>query len=102
MDQRFEGQPKAEIRVEGRKLFRSTVTNDWGSQLVWEIRRNGAVVAAESARLSDTFEVADQTPGQYECVLRMFQYEGYEKDPAGNYTKSKFVDVSNTVAYTIG
>ena len=49
MDQRFEGTPQAEIRLEGRKLVRGDVANDWGSQLLWEIRRNGQVVAtAES------------------------------------------------------
>jgi hypothetical protein len=102
MDQRFEGQPQAEIRAEGRKLFRTPVTNDWGSQLVWEIRRNGDVVSLIPARASDTYELADAPSGQYEIVLRMFQYEGYEKDPAGNFTKSKFVDVSNKVTCNIG
>ncbi len=37
MDQRFEGTPQAEIRVEGRKLTRGDVSHDWGSQLVWEV-----------------------------------------------------------------
>jgi len=102
MDQRFEGQPKAEIRVEGRRLFRTIVTNDWGSQLIWEIRRNGEIVATVTARLSDSYEITDQPPGQYDVVLQMFQYEGYEKDPTGKYTKSKFVDVSNKLTCTIG
>jgi hypothetical protein len=101
MDQRFEGQPQAEIRVEGRKLFRTPVANDWGSQLVWEIRRNGDVVSLISARASDTHELGDAAPGQYEVVLRIFQYEGYAKDPAGNFTQSKFVDVSNKVTCNI-
>ena len=102
MDQRFEGTPKAEIRVEGRKVFRGDVTNDWGSHLVWVIHRNGAVVATAPARISDFYEITDPTPGQYEVVLQMFQYEGYEKDKDGKYTKSKFVDVSNKVACTVG
>ena len=101
MDQRFEGQPQAEIRLDGRKLVRTAVVNDWGSQLVWEIRRNGDVVSQVSARLSDSYDLAETTPGQYEVVLRMFQYEGYAKDPAGNFTASKFVDVSNKVTCTI-
>jgi hypothetical protein len=102
MDQRFEGQPKAEIRIEGRKLFRTVVTNDWGSQLIWEIRRNGDVIATVPARLTDNYEVTEPLAGQYEAVLQMFQYEGYEKDPAGKYTKSKFVDVSNKLSWTVG
>ena len=102
MDQRFEGLPKAEIRAEGRKLFRSVVVNDWGSQLLWEVRRNGDVVATVPARQADTYELAETTPGQYEVVLQMFQYEGYEKDPSGKFTKIKFVEVSNKVSVTVG
>lgn len=101
MDQRFEGQPKAEIRLEGRRLIRSEVTNDWGSQLIWDIRVNGEPKATISGRATDFFELADMPPGQYEAVLRMFQYEGYEKDPAGKFTKSKFVDVSNKLTWTV-
>lgn len=102
MDQRFEGQPTAEIRLDGRMVFRSPVVNDWGSQLIWEIRRNGDVIATIPARLTDSHEITDPTPGQYDVVLQMFQYEGYEKDPTGKYTKSKFVDVSNKVTVTVG
>lgn len=102
MDQRFEGIPKAEIKVEGRKISRSHVANDWGSQLIWEVRRGGEVVAQVPARISDSYEITDPTPGQYEVVLQMFQYEGYEKDKDGKYTKSKFVEVSNKVTCTVG
>lgn len=101
MDQRFEGHPKADIRLEGRRLIRSDVNNDWGSQLVWEIRRNGEVAASVPARANDSYELAETTPGHYEAVLRMFQYEGYEKDKDGKYTKSKFVDVSNKLTWTV-
>ena len=102
MDQRFEGTPQAEIKVEGRKLVRSRVTNDWGSQLVWEISRNGEVIESTSARADAEYTPSLSTPGQYEVVLRMFKYEGYAKDAAGNFTASKFVDVSNKVAYVVG
>lgn len=102
MDQRFEGTPKAEIKLEGRKVIRGDVSNDWGSNLVWEVRRNGMVVATATARASQVYEITDPTPGQYEVVLQMFQYEGYEKDAAGKYTKSKYVEVSNKVICTVG
>lgn len=101
MDQRFEGAPKAEIRLEGRRLVRSEVTNDWGSQLIWEIRRNGEVTATVAARANDSHEMLETPPGQYEAILRMFQYEGYEKDKDGKYTKSKFVEVSNKLTWTV-
>ena len=101
MDQRFEGTPQAEIRLEGRKVVRGDVANDWGSQLVWELRRNGQVVASVPARANDSFQIEDSTPGQYEVVLQMFKYDGYEKDKDGKFTKSKFVEVSNKVTYPI-
>jgi hypothetical protein len=101
MDQRFEGVPKVEIRIEGQKLIRSEVANDWGSQLIWNVLRNGESVARVSARASDNLEFADKTPGKYEAVLQMFQYEGYEKDANGKYTKSKFIDVSNKLNWMV-
>lgn len=102
MDQRFEGIPKAEIRLEGRKVLRGEVSNDWGSQLQWQVRRNGEVVTTASARIHEVYEITDPTPGQYEVVLQMFQYEGYEKDKDGKYTKSKYIDVSNKVSCNVG
>ena len=36
-----------------------------------------------------------------EVVLQMFKYDGYAKDKDGNFTQSKFVEVSNKVAYAI-
>ncbi len=66
------------------------------------IRRNGQVVATVPARANHSYEHADTTPGQYEVVLQMFQYEGDAKDPAGNFTKSKMVEVSNKVRYMVG
>jgi hypothetical protein len=102
MDQKFEGTPQAEIKLEGRKLTRTDLTNDWGSQLQWEVRRNGQVVAQVPARANASYEHPDTTPGQYEVVLQMFKYDGYAKDKDGQFTQSKFVEVSNKVAYTVG
>jgi hypothetical protein len=101
MDQRFEGTPQAEIRLDGRKVIRGEVANDWGSQLVWEVRRDGQVVATVPARASDSYQISDATSGQYEVVLQMFKYDGYEKDKDGKFTKSKFVEVSNKVTCAI-
>ena len=101
MEQQFEGTPQAEIRMEGRKLIRGDVRNDWGSQLLWEIRRNGQVVETAPARANNSYEHTDTTPGQYEVVLQMFKYDGYLKDAAGNFTKSKLVEVSNKLSYMV-
>ena len=102
MDQKFEGTPQVEIRVEGRKFMRGDVSHDWGSQLVWEVCRNGQVVAQVPARANADYVYPDTTPGQYEVVLQMFKYDGYAKDKDGNFTLSKFVEVSNKVMYTVG
>jgi hypothetical protein len=101
MDQRFEGTPKAELQVDGKTVVRTSVSNDWGSQLLWEVRRDGQVVSTANARLSDAFTLPETNPGSYEVVLQMWQYDGYEKKPDGEFTKSKFVEVSNKVVVTV-
>ena len=101
MDQKFEGSPKAEIRLEGRQVIRSEVTHDWGLRLQWQIKRDGKVVATPPARADKEYEHQDQTPGKYEIVLQMWKYKNYKKDKQGEFTESKFIDISNSVSYTI-
>ena len=45
MDQKLEGTPKATLRLEGRKIIRSEVTNNWGTRLQWKISRDGKEIA---------------------------------------------------------
>src|SRR5688500_5653442 len=101
MEQKFEVDPKAEIRLEGRKVIRSDVANDWGLRLQWEVRRDGQVIATPAARAEPSYEHADATPGKYEVVLQMWKYVNYKKDGKGEFTDSKFVEISNKVSYTI-
>ena len=101
MEQKFEGTPQAEIRLEGRKLIRGDVTNDWGSRLQWQVKRDGQVVATPPARVVESYDHPDATPGEYEIVLEMWKYVNYAKNPAGEFTESKFVEISNKVAYKI-
>ena len=101
MEQKFEGDPKAEIRLEGRKVIRSDVANDWGLRLQWEVRRDGQVIATPAARAEPSYEHADATPGKYEVVLQMWKYVNYKKDAKGEFTDSKFVEISNKVSYTV-
>jgi len=101
MEQKFEVLPKAEIRLDGHRVTRGDVTYDWGLQMVWEVRRNGQVVATVPARAAATYEHADKTPGKYEIVLQMWKYVDYRKTPAGEFVNSKFVEISNKVSYTI-
>ena len=101
MEQRFEGTPQAAIRLEGRRLIRGDVSNDWGLRLQWEIKRNGQVVATINARSDASYEHPDTAPGEYEVVLQMWHYVNYTKNPQGEFTQSRFVTVSNRVRYTI-
>ena len=102
MDQKFDGTiPHAEINLEGRRLVRSQVVNDWGLRLQWEIRRDGKVIATPPARAESSYEHPDATPGTYEVVLQMWKYVDYRKNPEREFINSKYVDVSNKVTYTI-
>jgi hypothetical protein len=101
MEQRFEGAPRAEIRLEGRRVTRGDVTHDWGLRLQWEVRRGGQVIATPPARAEATYEHPDATPGNYEIVLQMWKYIDYRKRPDGEFIASRYVDISNKVSYTI-
>jgi len=101
MEQKFEGNPRAEIKLVGRKVTRGPVTNDWGLLLRWEVRHNGKVVATPPARADLTYEHPSGAPGTYEIVLQMWKYVNYKKTAAGEFTDSKFVDVSDKVTYKI-
>jgi hypothetical protein len=101
MEQKFEGTPQATVELDGRRVTRSDVINDWGSRLQWEIRRDGQVVATPPARAELNYEHADATPGEYQVVLQMWKYVNYKKDGEGNFTESKFVDISSPVTYRI-
>jgi hypothetical protein len=101
MDQKFEGTPRAEIRLEGRRVVRGEVANDWGSRLQWVVFRDGKEVAAVPARTADSYEHPDKTPGKYEIVLQMWKYVDYRKGKDGQYVNSKYIDISNKVTYQI-
>ena len=101
MEQKFDGAPAAEIRLEGRKVIRTDVTNDWGLMLQWQISRDGQVVASVPARADYAYEHPETTPGKYEVVLQMWKYLDYKKSTAGEFTNSKFIDVSNKVEYQV-
>ena len=101
MEQRYDGNPFAEIHLEGRRVVRGDVSNDWGLRLQWEVRRNGQVIATPAARADISYEHPDKTPGTYEIVLQMWKYIDYRKTPDGQFVNSHFVNISNKVTYTI-
>jgi hypothetical protein len=96
MDQVFEGTPKAGLMLDGRKVIRTEVSNDWGTRLQWKVSLNGKVVAVVPARAETTYQHPDSTPGVYEIVLELWKYEGYKNKDHG-----LFVEISNKVHYVI-
>lgn len=103
MQQRFDGpEPRAEIQLDGKRVMRSHVANDWGLRLQWQIKRDGQVVATPLARVDLAYEHSDETPGVYEVVLQMWKYVDYRKNPQGEFVNSRFIDISNVVSYTLG
>ena len=91
MEQKFEGTPRAEIKLEGRRVTRGDVANDWGLLLRWVIARDGKVIATANARAETSYEHTDAAPGQYEIVLQMWKYVDYKKNPDGEFINSKFI-----------
>jgi hypothetical protein len=101
MEQKFEGTPRAEIRADGKRVLRTAVTNDWGLRLQWVVTRDGKVVATPNARPDDFLDLAAFGPGTYEVVLQLWKYVNYAKTPAGEFTASKYIDISNKVTLTV-
>ena len=101
MEQKFDGTPLAELRVDGKKIVRSDVDNDWGLRLQWKVMKDGKQVAVSNARVGDTFEPADLKPGKYDVVLEMWKYVSYKKDAKREFVDSKYVEVSNKVSITV-
>jgi hypothetical protein len=101
MEQKFEGTPRAEIRLDGKRVIRTDVTNDWGLRLQWVVTRDGKVVATPNARPDAALDLASFGAGTYEIVLQIWKYVNYAKTPAGEFTASKYIDISNKVTITI-
>ena len=102
MEQKYDGSvPKAELKLDGRRVIRTDVANDWGLLLQWVVRKDGKEVATANARLTPVYEHPDKTPGSYEIVLQMWKYVNYRKKPDGEFIDSKFVEVSNTISCKI-
>ncbi len=56
MEQKYDGNPRAELVLKGRRVTRSNVTNDWGLMLRWVVFRDGKEVAVAPARAETSFE----------------------------------------------
>ena len=103
MEQKFDGTPQAELRVDGNKVVRSDVAGDWGLRLQWKVTRDGKPVEVpnSNARANDVFEPAGLAPGKYDVVLEMWKYVSYKKNAQREFVDSKYVEVSNKVSITV-
>ncbi len=101
MEQKFDVNPRAELKLDGRRVTRSDVVGDWGMLLRWCVYRDGKLIAALPARAESSYEHPDKTPGKYEIVLETWKYVDYKKDAKGEFTNSKFIEISNKVSYKI-
>jgi hypothetical protein len=101
MEQRYEGTPQAVIHREGQRVIRNAVTNDWGLRLQWQIKRGGQVIGTPNARPDTDYDLTSHGPGSFEIVLQMWKYVNYNKNAAGEFTASQFINVSNVLTFTI-
>lgn len=101
MDQKFEGRPKATIRLDEKWLVRGHVANDWGLRLQWRIARGEETVETPLARMDERHELGELEAGTYSAVLEMWKYVNYRKDKDGEFTDSKYVDVSNRLTFEV-
>src|ERR1700720_3245981 len=99
MEQKYTITPHAEIRLEGRRVIRGDVVNDWGLRLQWEVRRDGKVIATPAARADAAYEHPETAPGKYEIVLQMWKYVDYRKGADGEFVASRYIEISNKVSY---
>lgn len=103
MEPVYEVPPVAVLTLSGKTVKRGDISLDWGSRMQWKVVRDGKVTTTVTAlRTETTYEHKDPTPGKYEVVLQMFKYVNYKKTgPGGEYVDSKYVDISNTVTFTV-
>lgn len=101
MDQKFEGLPQATIQLDGRQLVRGHVSNDWGLRLQWNISRGDETIETPLARIDERHTLGELEAGTYSAVLQMWKYVNYKKDKDGEFTDSKYVDVSNSLTFEV-
>lgn len=101
MEQKYDVLPRAELKLAGRRVTRSDIVGDWGLLLRWCVYRDGKLIASPPARADKSYEHLEATPGTYEIVLQTWKYVDYKKGADGEFTNSKFVEISNKVSYKI-
>jgi len=100
MEQQFEGTPQAEIRWKA-EAGAERRGERLGVAVLWEIRRNGQVVATVPARANTATNTPTRLPASTKSSCKCSSTKATPKT-RGNFTKSKLVEVSNKVSYTSG
>jgi hypothetical protein len=110
-----EAVPAATVKLEGRTVTRTKVTDDPGTRLVWRVAKEyvdeKTRKAAKSeeevdARATTTYTHADTGPGKYTITLEIFSTlkAGRNKDgyhTANDPRTSKLVPIAPAVSYVI-
>ncbi|MBI3462290.1 MAG: hypothetical protein HY000_04410 [Planctomycetes bacterium] len=89
--------PKAEIKLEGKKIIRSAVTRDPGFRLQWRVKEGDKTVAEVNARRSKELLPELKEPGTYTVVLELY-YPVYK--PTSD-RKGEYRPISNVLEYKV-
>ena len=101
MDQKLEGTPSVEIKLEGRTVLRSEVQNNWGTRLQWRLLKEGKEIATGPVGPDSAFDLPDLQQGRYQVVVQQFHYVNYKKTPDGKFTDSKYVDICKPLDFSV-
>lgn len=101
MDQKLEGTPSVEIKLEGRTVVRSEIQNNWGTRVQWRLMKEGKEVSTGVVGPDLGFDLPDLQAGRYQVVLQQFQYVNYKKAADGKFTESKYVDICKPLEFSV-
>ncbi len=101
MDQKLEGTPSVEIKLEGRTVVRSEVQNNWGTRLQWRLLKEGKEIATGPVGPDSAFDLPDLQQGRYQVVVQQFHYVNYKKTPDGKFADSKYVDICKPLDFSV-
>lgn len=79
MDQKLEGTPSVEIKLEGRTVVRSEIQNNWGTRLQWRLFKEGKEIATGPVGPETAFDLPDLQQGSYQVVVQQFHYLNYKR-----------------------
>jgi hypothetical protein len=75
MDQKLEGTPSVEIKLEGRTVVRSEVQNNWGTRLQWRLLKEGKEIATGSLGPDPAFDLPELQQGSYQVAVSLCELQ---------------------------